>query len=72
MNLFTNIFIYLFIYICVEVEGVTGLEGDEEVGVSLRVDEGVVDLCTDDESVLLDARDASGFFDSQRGEAFTD
>ena len=56
----------------VEELGAAGLEGSEEVGVGLGVDEGVADLRPDDEAVLLDAGDAGGFFDCRRGEAFAD
>jgi len=49
-----------------------GLEGGEEVGVGLGLDEGVADLRGDDETVLFDAGDAGGFLDGGRREAFAD
>jgi len=44
----------------------SSLEGGEEVGVGLGLDEGVADLRGDNETVLFDATDASGFLDGGR------
>ncbi|KAK7364374.1 hypothetical protein VNO80_12974 [Phaseolus coccineus] len=51
---------------------VVGFEGDEEVEVSIGLDEGIADLRGDDETVLFHVGDASGFLDGGRREAFID
>ena len=54
----------------VEQLSAAGLEGVEEVGVGVGLDEGVADLRGDDETVLFHAGDAGGFLDGGRRKAF--
>jgi len=56
----------------VEELGAAGLEGGEDVGVGVGLDEGVAHLRGDYEAVLLYAGDAGGFLDGWRGEALAD
>lgn len=49
-----------------------GLEGNNEFGVNVGLDEGVVNLWGDYEVIMLYVGHASGFFNGGRGEDFVD
>lgn len=56
----------------VEESGAADVEGGDDGGVGVGLEEGVADLGGDHELVLLDAGDAGGFLKGGRSEAFLD